>query len=673
MRPEQLYGGVPITPHNLPSYLSSAQLGLPSPTPRTVLDHALLSPLLCTVDDDYPAIAPNLSAPNVNPEPPTYCLRFCPVPGHHNLLGLANEDGRVAIQDTSKVLPKIPLTGFSCHDNAIFDIAWSDYNPSTMVTVSGDQKVGVWDIGEGSTGTKVRELVAHTRSVKCVEWRPGSDSQFATGGRDNSVLVWDTRDKSDRVPDNAIRGAHSVGQGGRQKKKGGGTQSSPSFSSPQGVVTALAWVDSNTLASSGDNDGVVKLWDLRKNYSLYKRDPIPKLELTHPGPSSTVGYTSLSLSPCHNYLYTACMDDTIYKYDIVNGFHEPCARYIGASIKNFFIKMAVSPCGRYLVSGSSDNWAYLWHTGSEGGPVARLGEQQAEVTCVAWSQGREGDLATLVTASDDMRHQVWRGRRDQEEQEMIRSRVEMLGKVEKKFVHSPFRPILLTPSTSNKTPRRGLLSTPGTGKKRQTPSIKFFLTPKAQLTPVPESPANVTPSNDIKRGLKRRQCDFNDENFPGQPAKMTKQDSCRNLSDSISTLYSSPVKCNFTPDSYKSPRKLLSCSPMKISTNSPLRLGSPLKLFSPMRELRTPLESLRSPTANLPNLLLDGTSPRAVKKNGKAKVEKSSNWLTSYVKEKKQVVMKEVIGGLAKQTGGFSKVKQKKEAKKSVRKIVKLK
>jgi len=469
-----------------------------------------------------------------------------------------------------------------------------------------------------------------------------------------------------------------VVQGGRKKK--GSHLSSPYFSSPQGVVTALAWVDTNTLASCGDNDGVVKLWDLRKNYSLYKREPIPKLELSHPGPSSTVGYTSLSLSPCHNYLYTACMDDTIYKYDIVNGFQEPCARYTGASIKNFFIKMSVSPCGRYLVSGSSDSWAYVWNTASEGGPVARLGEQAAEVTCVAWSEGRGGDLATLVTASDDMRHQVWRGKWGREEEDRIRGKVEMLDKLDKKIEHSPFRAIPMTPSTSNKTPRRGLLSTPGTGKKKQTPSIKSFLTPKSQMTPVVESPAHVTPTNEIKRGLKRRQTlDFNDENFPEQPGKIAKHDSCRNLSSSISTLYTSPVKCDFTADTYKSPRKLLTCSPLKLSANSPRRIGSPLKLFSPLRELRAPLECLRSPTANLPNLVRDGASPKVVRLGTKVKQMRGTNWLTSYAKEKKQVVgvvhtqMKEALGGLSKQTGGFSKVKQKKDSKKSVKKIVKLK
>ena len=673
MIPPPQYGSVSLTPHNITSYTAATQLGLPNRLPRPVQDQALISSLLCTEDDYYPAIAPNQNNPNMNPEPPTYCLKFCPVQGSTHMLGMANEDGRVMVQDTSKVLTKEPLPGFSCHDNAIFDLCWSDVSVTTMVTVSGDQKVCVWDIGEGDRGVKVRELRGHSRSVKCVEWREGTDTQFATGGRDNTVLIWDTRDKSDTESDNAIRGAHSTAQVGNRRK--GGNLASPSFSSPQGVVTALAWVDSNTLASCGDNDGVVKLWDLRKNYSLYKREPQPTLELYHPGDSTTMGYTSLSLSPCHNYLYTACMDDTIYKYDIVNGFQEPVSRFTGASIKNFFIKMSVSPCGRYIVSGSLDNWAYLWNTTSAGEPVARLGEHRAEVTCVAWSKEHTREaLATLVTASDDMKHQIWRARWEEDENK-VRGKVEMLQKQDIKIVHSPYRPMPVTPSTSNRTPRRGLLLTPGTGKK-QTPSIKSFLTPKAKLTPVIESPLNVTPTNDVKRGVKRRQTlDFNDENCPKQePAKLARQESCsRNLSTSISSLYTSPAKCEFTAYSYKSPRKL-SSSPLKLPPRSPRRICSPLKLFSPLRELPA---SQSSPTANLPNYIMDGTSPRAVRHSGKAKQSRGTNWLTSYAKEKKvglgQSGIKEAIGGLSKQSGGFSKLSQKKESKKSVKKIVKLK
>ena len=63
-------------------------------------------------------------------------------------------------------------------------------------------------------------------------------------------------------------------------------------------------------------------------------------------------------------------------------------------------------------SGSGDPWAYLWNVGRPGSPVARLVETMAEVTCVAWCQDSStgSGLATLVMASHDMRHQLWRQR-----------------------------------------------------------------------------------------------------------------------------------------------------------------------------------------------------------------------------------------------------------------------
>ena len=44
--------------------------------------------------------------------------------------------------------------------------------------------------------------------------------------------------------------------------------------------------------------------------------------------------------------------------------------------------------------------------------MARLVETMAEVTCVAWCQESStgSGLATLVMASHDMRHQLWRQR-----------------------------------------------------------------------------------------------------------------------------------------------------------------------------------------------------------------------------------------------------------------------
>ena len=146
----------------MPGNLAARQLGRLNFLSRALTDRGLIAPLVCTVDDDYPSIAPDFASPQVNPEPPTYALHFCPVPGSEHLLGLANEDGSVHVQDTSKVQPKIPLTGRRCHDNAIFAFCWAARDAGRLVTASGDQTVAVWQLQQEGD-QPLRRLRGHSR------------------------------------------------------------------------------------------------------------------------------------------------------------------------------------------------------------------------------------------------------------------------------------------------------------------------------------------------------------------------------------------------------------------------------------------------------------------------------------------------------------------------------
>ena len=304
MRTRLRYRGLVLTPANAASLVAARQLGLPAPLPRPLQDTAFLSRLACTATDVFPAIAADLTAPLLNPEPPTYCLAWCPVPASSHLLAIANEDGRLAVQDSILPSPSIAPAGSPCHDNAVFDLAWSEVSADRLVTVAGDQQAALWDLAGGDTAL-VSRLAGHTRSVKCVDWRPGAGAEFATGARDNTVLVWDARSGT-QGPENAVRGAHeAAGRIGAGRRKGSGAG--------PGVVTGLVWLDSHTLVSAGDGDGKVKVWDLRKNYSLYRGEPLPRQELLHPGGSSTKGFTSLSLGPAAAQLFVSCMDDTVYR------------------------------------------------------------------------------------------------------------------------------------------------------------------------------------------------------------------------------------------------------------------------------------------------------------------------------------------------------------------------
>lgn len=60
------------------------------------------------------------------------------------------------------------------------------------------------------------------------------------------------------------------------------------------------------------------------------------------------------------------------------------AEYTGHTSLTYFVKACVSPCGSYLLSGSSDFAAYIWLTDQPGKPIAKLSGHNAEVTAVDW-------------------------------------------------------------------------------------------------------------------------------------------------------------------------------------------------------------------------------------------------------------------------------------------------
>lgn len=68
--------------------------------------------LKCYYNDVYRGITPNTNVADYNPEPPVFACRFCTTPGYEEVLALANEDGKVAFQDT-KIKDKynLPLEG----------------------------------------------------------------------------------------------------------------------------------------------------------------------------------------------------------------------------------------------------------------------------------------------------------------------------------------------------------------------------------------------------------------------------------------------------------------------------------------------------------------------------------------------------------------------------------
>ena len=76
--------------------------------------------------------------------------------------------------------------------------------------------------------------------------------------------------------------------------------------------------------------------------------------------------------------------ETIWSNFFKNNLCFSVAEYRGHVNLTYFVKSCISPCGSYLLSGSSDNAAYIWLTDKPGNPIAKLTGHFAEVTSVGW-------------------------------------------------------------------------------------------------------------------------------------------------------------------------------------------------------------------------------------------------------------------------------------------------
>uniref|UniRef100_A0A2M4AMQ6 Putative wd40 repeat-containing protein l2dtl n=1 Tax=Anopheles triannulatus TaxID=58253 RepID=A0A2M4AMQ6_9DIPT len=374
-------------------------------------DAALLR-LLVRERDSWKGITPSTFTADFNPSPPILAAKFAKCAGYEHVLAIANEDGKLAIQNTNEGNEEPggerALDGVQCHYNAVFDIEWMP-GEMKIVTASGDHTAQLWSVTESDL-VSTQAFRGHSRSVKTAAFRRDDPAIFATGGRDGAILIWDIRAQlgSNLLPraDNCIYSGHAGGPGtpASHRKR---TRQTPKIPA-QGCsssITGLVFQDSNTLISCGAGDGVIKVWDTRRHYTSHQRDPLPKHSFPYAGTTTLKGFTNLVIDETRHRLYVNCMDNHIYCYNVSTYEAQPLQRYGGFKNGTFYVKAALSPDGQYLISGSSDERSYVWNV-DHPNPLLQLRGHAAEVTSVAWMQSRR--KVRLVTCSDDARHKIWR-------------------------------------------------------------------------------------------------------------------------------------------------------------------------------------------------------------------------------------------------------------------------
>ncbi|XP_023171480.1 protein lethal(2)denticleless [Drosophila hydei] len=617
--------------------------------------------------DSWRGIAPANYSPDFNPEPPIFSAKFANCDGYRHILAIANEDGKIALQDTTarnQETEEQALSAPQCHFNAVFDLEWA---PGQMrfVSASGDHTARLWEVsGSGIRG--LNSYVGHTRSVKTAAFKRTDAAVFATGGRDGAILIWDIRanlnvDLTSRV-DNCIYSGHTGGPGTPQSHRKQRTRTpkitNSNSTNTSSSITGLAFQDNDTLISCGAGDGVIKVWDLRRNYSAYKKEPLPRHSLPYAGSSTFKGFTNLIVDAAGTRLYANCMDNTIYCYNLISYAAKPMASYKGLLNSTFYIKSCLSPDGKYLLSGSSDERAYIWNLDYAAEPLVALAGHTVEVTCVAWGSTHD---RPIVTCSDDARHKIWRIG-PQPESVTAAERAE-LYRGQSSYVREFDKAAKASSSSQHTYNLRDLESTPRSLKRlmeqnERTPSSvektsikRSFLEMlggigsdgSQQADQQLEQPLQKRTKSFESRGRRLFPASSQQQQLPGiveEEASATLSSNQENVKEQLTAPTTSAVKLS-------TPSPLSEVQTNNIAYNSPpttsAQAAAAAAAAADAAASSTSASSLSlhsltaliySPTSNLPNYVLDGEAPHLAIMSPKRKAKEKVDWLTKIRKQK---------------------------------------
>nr|VWP02615.1 Short-chain dehydrogenase/reductase SDR [Ganoderma boninense] len=189
-----------------------------------------------------------------------------------------------------------------------------------------------------------------------------------------------------------IAKAHEVATKG-PKPKGRGRKLTPA--NPLKSITSLVYADSHPygVISSSAFDGILHLWDLRQPTATKRKKPRPTK--TRPVPLYTSscdpttygstrrarGITALAegSGPTAGLLYALGIDSRVHTYsaldlEALSGHVRPAIdaqdayahTHARMQTNSFYVKLAASPCGRWLASGNAaDGRAYVFDVASK--------------------------------------------------------------------------------------------------------------------------------------------------------------------------------------------------------------------------------------------------------------------------------------------------------------------
>ncbi|VEP11789.1 conserved hypothetical protein [Hyella patelloides LEGE 07179] len=261
----------------------------------------------------------------------------------------------------------------SLEEGGIYNIATSPINPDIFATAGFDGKIRIWLQNKNNNS---KELIytcsGHKSTVNQIKYSPDGKI-LASASADNTIKLWDT-EKGQLIT--TIEG-HQAGI------------NSITFS-----LTPLGspYKEGSQLLISGDEDGIVKLWNLENNTAK------PIADLT----GHTDSLKTVAISSDNKYIASAGYDKTIKIWNLKGELLQSIDAHNLA-----ITDLQFTADNKSLASASWDNTIKLWDIQASGEvnptPLQTLSGHQDGVTDLLFS--KNGNL--LVSASADRTIKIW--------------------------------------------------------------------------------------------------------------------------------------------------------------------------------------------------------------------------------------------------------------------------
>ncbi|KAF2151133.1 WD40 repeat-like protein [Myriangium duriaei CBS 260.36] len=245
-----------------------------------------------------------------------------------------------------------------------------------LATGAEDKIIRIWEISARAVRHK---FAGHEQDIYSLDY--SSDGRYiASGSGDRTVRLWDIQNN----------------------------QCMLSLSIEDGVTTVAISPDNRFLAA-GSLDKSVRVWDIQTGNLL------ERLEEAGGNPGHKDSVYSVAFAPQSRELVSGSLDRTIRMWELQphysgmrNGADQvpkggKCIRTFEGH-KDFVLSVALTPDGRWVLSGSKDRGVQFWDPASGDAQLMLQGHKNSVIS-VAPSPARGGLFAT---GSGDMRARIWR-------------------------------------------------------------------------------------------------------------------------------------------------------------------------------------------------------------------------------------------------------------------------